>query len=134
MKSDYGNVVVEFTGIAIGMLIPVLFIATGCWNIAEGHLALRDAATSSARGFVLAHSRPQAVNRMNLIVNDIVSDYGINPKSVSRKYSCSSNSCTTAGTQVTVNLRYNIKFTIPIFGTFNIPISDTHTEQIDEVK
>lgn len=134
LKSDSGNVIVEFVGIAIGMLIPVIFVATGCWNIAQAHLALRDAAVSSARGFVLSSTESQGYGRMNSIVNDIVADYGISPQNVVRTATCSTSNCVARGTLVTVRVRYNVKFSIPIFGNYSIPISDTHTEQVDEVQ
>lgn len=134
MNSDRGNVVVEFIGIAIGMLIPVVFVANGCWAVAQAHLALRDAAVSSARGFVLSQSVSEGVHRMNVIIADVVSSAGISPGSVTHDYSCSTSNCLSGGNQVTVRVKHEVQFEVPIFGNFAIPISDSHTEQVDEIK
>lgn len=134
MKSDEGNVVVEFVGIVIGMLIPIIFVADACWSVAQAHLAMREAAVSSARGFVSSQGSSQGAYRMNAIVSDVVSQVGIIPSEVSRDISCSQANCLAGGTQVTVRLNYAVKFSLPIFGNINIPISDSHTEQVDEIK
>lgn len=134
MKSDRGNVVVEFVGVAIGMLIPVVFVANGCWAVAQAHLALRDAAVSSARGFVLAENSNEGAHRLNAIIADVVNSAGISPGSVTHDVSCSTSNCLAGGTYVTVRVKHQVRFEVPIFGAFTIPISDSHTEQVDEIK
>lgn len=134
MRSDRGNVIVEFVGVTIGMLLPVVFVASGCWSVAQAHLALRDASVSSVRGFVLAETETQGFSRMNAIVSDVVSGFGINAEQVQRVVRCSNSNCVAGGTHVTVKLNYVVKFALPLYGNFNIPISDSHTEQVDEVR
>lgn len=134
MKSEEGNAVVEFIGVVVGMLIPVIFVATGCWNIAQAHMALRDAAVTSTRGFVLSKTRAEAQYRMNAIVNDVVATHGIAANRVGRTVTCSTNNCMALGNLVSVKLSYAVNFSVPIFGNFSVPISDSHMEQVDEFK
>jgi hypothetical protein len=134
MKSDHGNVIVEFVGISVGMLVPIIFVASGAWSVAQAQFALRDAATSSARGFVQSDSVSDGSAKMKLIIADIAIQNGIDPRLIIQKITCSKSNCLTGGSQVTVNLDYAVKFSLPVFGDLTIPISDSHTEQVDEVK
>lgn len=134
MNDDEGNVITEFIGVVIGLMIPVMFIATSCWTIVETELAMRTASESMARAYVVAPSEKVAVQRSRSILKLVLSDHGIASSQVRTRITCSQSPCLTAGAAVTVSLTRKTTASIPGFGSRTVTQSQSHTATVDQVR
>jgi Flp pilus assembly protein TadG len=134
MRDDSGNVIAEFVGVVVGLMIPVMFIATSCWSFVETDLALRAAAESMARTYVVSPNQSVAQQRSRAVLRVVLKDHGIPTSQVTSKVSCSASPCLTAGSAITVTLKRKTSVTVPGFGIRALNQTQSHTAIVDEVR
>ena len=134
MRDDSGNVIAEFVGVVVGLMIPVMFIATSCWNFVETELALRTATESMARTYVVSPNQSVAQQRSRAVLRVVLRDHGIPISQVTSKVSRSASPCLTAGSAITVTLTRKTSIPVPGFGIRALNQSQSHTAIVDEIR
>lgn len=134
MKDDTGNVIAEFIGVVIGLMIPVMFIVTSCWNFVETELALRTATESMARAYVVSPNQQTAIQRSQAVLRIVLRDHAIASSQVKSRITCSQSPCLTAGSAVTVTLSRKTSVSVPGFGARTMTQSQSHTSIVDEIR
>lgn len=132
LKSDHGNVLVEFICVAIFLLIPISQIAISVSNFAQKYLVIESTANAATRAFVVQGDDQRAQKIAAQLVRDNFRSQHIDGKVIRLKISCSSRPCLTAGNFVTVSLTGNIRIEVPILGSFRAPVQVSHTLEVDE--
>lgn len=131
MNSEDGNVITEFIGVVIGLMIPVMFIATSCWTFVQTELVLRNASESMARAYVVAPNQKVAVQRTRAILLLALQDQATSPSQVHTRIVCSQSPCLTSGAAVTISLTRRTSVSIPGFGKRTLTQTQSHTEIVD---
>ena len=131
---ENGNVVVEFIGIVMALLVPITFVSTSCWEVARTYLALSSAAHASARAYVVTELESTAHSRSTRVVKAVLTERGIPVSSTHTKIVCSANPCLTPAGLVTVSIRRDVVISVPVFGKRSVIVWGTHTAVVDEAR
>ena len=134
MNDDSGNVIAEFIGVVVGLMIPVIFIATSCWNFVETELALRTATESMARAYVVSANQQIAQQRSRSVLRIVLRDHNILTSQVTTKVTCENSPCLTAGSAITVTVTRKATIAFPGFGSRTLNQSQSHTAIVDEIR
>jgi len=115
-EAQRGSAVVEFTFLAVLLMVPVVYFVVTVGQIQGGSFAVVGAADQAAKVFV-AHKDPTsariAAERSVLIA---LKDYGHSAESASITIECDGKGCLSAGTTVTVTVRLDIALPLVPFG------------------
>lgn len=131
MSRDAGNVVVEFVGVVVAMVLPLSYVGSACWDVARVQLALRTAAHSASRAYVLSASETVARRRVATVVATVLADAGVPATGLRRSISCSVDPCLTPGGYVTVALTRPIDVAVPVLGRVRIAMQAADTSVVD---
>lgn len=132
--SDSGNVVVEFIGLVAALLLPIVFVATSCWEVACSYFAVSSAAHAAGRAFVVTSSESDARLRVQRIEKVVMNEYGLSTRSLHSSISCSQKPCLTPGGLVTVAISRDLALSIPFFGQRHVTVWGTHSAVVDEAR
>jgi hypothetical protein len=132
-RSEVGNVIVEFIGITVGLLVPLSIVANSSLLVANAYLATDVAARTAARAFVLSSSDVTAARAANsaahLSAQDFISEGG----TITTQISCSKKPCLSPGGFVTVKISKEIILNLPkALGTRSVLVTSQHTSGVDE--
>ena len=132
-SNDEGNVLVEFIGVIVALLVPISIIAGAGISIAQSYLATDVSARTASRAFVVSSSEARA--RTNSKSAALVALNDLDPSSASGAISCSKTPCLTPGSYVTVKVSKKVKLQLPIkLGARSIFVSAQHTAVVDELR
>lgn len=134
--SDAGNAIVEFLGVALVLLVPVVYLVLVLGRVQAASFAVDGAAREAARAVVTAPDAESAAQRAAAAVTLALSDQGFedDPAEVLR-VSCT-DACLDPGTTVTVEVTLDV--TLPgvpgwLQGAvpLSIPVTATATSGVD---
>jgi hypothetical protein len=132
-SNEEGNVLVEFIGVIVALLVPISIIAGACISIAQSYLATDVSARAASRAFVVSSSEARA--RTNSKSAALVSLNDLDTASASVAISCSKTPCLTPGGYVTVKVSRKINLQLPMkLGARSILVSTQHTAVVDELR
>jgi Flp pilus assembly protein TadG len=134
MTRSQGNVVVEFVGVIVALLLPLSFLGGACWEVARTQLALRAAAHAASRAFVLSPSSSVATKRVAAVTSAVLRDAGVDVGKTRRSVVCTENPCLTPGGYVTVTLAQAVAIQLPGVGSWNAQIVATDTSVVDVLR
>ena len=134
MNSEQGNVIAEFIGVIVGLMIPVMFIASACGTFVSTELALRNASESMARAYVVSPTTKVGMQRARTILRATLASQGITPGGVKTKIICSSSPCLTAGSTVTFTLSRKVTSQFPGLGRRTLTLTQAHTATVDDIR
>jgi hypothetical protein len=133
--TDTGNVIVEFIGITVALLVPILVIANSSLSVAHAYVSTEIAARTAARAFVTSSTEVNATRSANLAVGMTAKDFGPSKFSMATKISCSKNPCLSPGGFVTVKVSKDVKLNLPhVLGSRTIVVAAQHTLVVDELR
>jgi hypothetical protein len=133
--SDAGNVIVEFIGITVALLVPLSIIANSCILVANAYLSTETAARMSARAFVVSSSDASGTRAANAAVGLTAQDFDLVKAEMTTKISCTKNPCLSPGGFVTVKVSKDVKLTLPrTFGSRSVMVTAQHTSVVDELR
>lgn len=125
-RGDEGSAVVEFLGVALLLLIPVVYLVLVLGRMQAAAFAVDGAAREGARGFVTAETgqsaAPRAVTAVALALGDQGIDPAVAPEALT--ITCTTTPCLTPGGTVTATVEVDIPLPgVPGFLQGSVPLS-----------
>lgn len=134
-RGEDGTALVEFTYLAILLMVPLVYVMTGVFQVQKAAFAVTEAARQSGRAFALADSVPTGQARAAAATTLALADQGIHdgaPPSIT----CPEGACLAPGSTVQVTVAYTVR--LPVLSVFlpsgsgaGIPVRASHTEVVD---
>jgi len=135
IKSDQGNVIVEFIGITVALLVPLSIIANSSIMVANAYLSTDISARTAARAFVVSSSDASGSRAANSAAALVAQDFDSRNSAITTKISCSKNPCLSPGGVVTVKVSKEVALNLPsAFGSRRVVVSSQHTSVVDELR
>ena len=134
-RSDVGNVIVEFIGITVALLVPLSIIANSCILVANAYLATDISARTAARAFVVSSSDANGTRAASSAAGLSAQDFDSRNAAITTKISCTENPCLSPGGFVTVKISKEVKLNLPAaFGSRSVLVTSQHTSVVDELR
>jgi hypothetical protein len=135
IRHDEGNVVVEFIGITVALLIPLSIISSSCIQVANAYLSTEVSARTAARAFVISSNDTVGTRAAKLAAGTTSQDLNSRGGSPTTRITCTKNPCLTPGGFVTVKVTKEVKLNLPrTFESRSIFVSSQHTAVVDELR
>lgn len=135
INSSDGNVIVEFIGVTVSLLIPLAVIANASILVANAYLATEISARTAARAFVISNSDASGTRAASSAAGLAGQDFDSRNPGITTKIVCTKNPCLSPGGFVTVKATKDVKLNLPrIFGAHNIRVASEHTSVVDELR
>ncbi|NBO25853.1 MAG: hypothetical protein EBU89_04230 [Actinobacteria bacterium] len=135
LTTDAGNVIVEFIGISVALLLPLSIIANSSILVAHAYLYTDIAARTAARAFVVSSDEVNGAKSANIAVGLAAQDFDFGKTSMNTKISCTKNPCLSPGGFVTVKVSKDVKLNLPrALGSRTVVVTAQHTSVVDELR
>ena len=132
---DSGNVIVEFIGITVALLVPLSIIANSSIMVANAYLATDVSARTAARAFVISSTDASGTSAANSAAGLVTQDLNSHDTAINTKISCTKNPCLSPGGYVTVRVSKEVKLNLPgVFGVRTVVVTAQHTSVVDELR
>lgn len=125
---EHGNAIVEFIGVIVLLVAPVLVVLSALATLASAQFALSQAGSEAARVFVRSASFTSGEHAALVQANEVWHDRGFN-EVLDLSVECRQSPCMAAGGEVTIRLEASVH--IPIVGIM-LPLSDSQDASIDQ--
>ena len=118
MRRDDGSAMIEFTWLALLLLVPLVYLVLAVFEVQRTAYAVTNAAREAGRVFVTAPSVPQAYVRADAAVVLAMTDQGAPLDTVRSTITCGSDPCLTPGGRVTIVVQAEVPlpFVPDLFG------------------
>lgn len=134
--ADRGSAVVEFLGVALVLLLPVLYLVLTVGRLQAAAFAVEGASREAARAFVTAPSSDDGARLAAAAVGLALGDQGFAPTSDGLTIACSSLPCLEPGGEVTAHVRLDVP--LPLVPEFvrgvvplSVPVEAQHVASVD---
>ena len=135
IKSDQGNVIVEFIGITVALLVPLSIIANSSIMVANAYLSTDISARTAARAFVVSSSDASGSRAANSAAALVAQDFDSRNSAITTRISCSKNPCLSPGGFVTVRVSKEVALNLPrALGSRSVVVTSQHTSVVDELR
>lgn len=132
---DDGNVIIEFIGVTVSLLVPLAIIASACISVAGGYLSTDISARSAVRAFVVSEDEITAKRNAISTARLVADDFDGRRPNVATKISCTKRPCLSPGGFVTVKVSRDIVLNLPKFlGPRELTVASQHTLVVDELR
>ncbi|MCM0614761.1 hypothetical protein HAV21_02190 [Paenarthrobacter sp. MSM-2-10-13] len=111
-----GSAVVEFTFLALLLMVPVVYFVVTVGQVQGGSFAVVGAADQAAKVFVTQSDPAMARIAAERSVLLALKDYGYSPELASVAIECDRAVCSSAGTTVTVTVSLDVSLPLMPFG------------------
>ena len=133
--SNEGNVIVEFIGITVALLVPLSIIANSSIMVANAYLSADISARTAARAFVVSSSDASGSRAANSAADLVANDFDSRNQEITTKISCSKKPCLSPGGFVTVIVSKKVKLDLPrALGSRSLVVTSQHTSIVDELR
>ena len=133
--SNEGNVIVEFIGITVALLVPLSIIANSSIMVANAYLSADISARTAARAFVVSSSDASGSRAANSAADLVANDFDSRNQEITTKISCSKKPCLSPGGFVTVIVSKKVKLDLPrALGSRSLVVTSQHTAIVDELR
>ena len=135
LRSDDGNVLVEFTYLAVLLMVPLVYILILVFQVQRAAFGVTEAARQAGRAYVTTTTgdpRVRAQTAADLAMSDQIPGFGTADVGYPEPPSLQ------PGSTVTVVVKYDV--TLPVLGAFfgkvqpRIPVEATHVEVVDRFR
>jgi hypothetical protein len=134
-RPDRGNVIVEFIGITIALLVPLSIIASSSIMVANAYLSTDVSARTAARAYVLSSNDASGTRAANSAASLSSQDFDSQVLMRPIKVSCTKNPCLSPGGFVTVRVSKEVNLNLPTaLGSRSVIVSAQHTAVVDELR
>lgn len=99
-REESGSALVEFTWLAIILLVPLLWIVLSVFEVQRGAFAATAAARSAARAYALAPDHAAGQDRARAAVQQVLADQGANGQRADISIDCTTSPHCHSGTSV----------------------------------
>jgi hypothetical protein len=132
---DNGNVIVEFIGITVALLVPLSIIANSSIMVANAYLATEVSARTAARAFVISSNDATGTSAANSAAGFVAQDFDSRNTAIATKISCTKNPCLSSGGYLTVRVSKEVRLNLPrAFGSRSVVVASQHTAVVDELR
>ena len=136
---DRGSAIIEFLGIGIGMLIPIVYVLLAAAGVQAGVFASTQAVREAGRAFVSSATPGEAHLRAAAAARMAFEDHAIPLPDDALTVTCVGGPCLTPGTHVIVDVRWTVALPwLPegIAGSAPslVPIHARHRVPVDEYR
>lgn len=136
---DRGSAIVEFIGIGIGMLVPIVYVLLAASGVQSGVFASTQAVREAGRAFVSSATPEEAHLRATAAARMAFEDHAITLPADALTVTCLGGPCLTPGTDVIVDVRWKVALPwLPegIAGSAPslVPIHARHRVPVDEYR
>lgn len=100
LQGERGSVLVEFTGLAVLLMVPLVYLLLTLASLQSASLAAVTLSEDVARIHAVAPDQATGVRRAQQAVEETAEGYGLPPASIRTELSCAP-SCTARGARVT---------------------------------
>jgi hypothetical protein len=140
-RREEGSAVVEFLGVALLLLLPLMYLALTLGRLQAATFAVEGAAKESARAFVTADSVAQGEARAGVAVSLALEDQGFDDARPSDvlTISCSGAQCLDPGGEVVAAVRYEVPLPFVPPGVrawvpLSVPVEAVHVSPVDRYR
>ncbi|BCW46141.1 hypothetical protein StoSoilB5_33250 [Arthrobacter sp. StoSoilB5] len=116
VESQRGSAMVEFTFLAVLLMVPVVYFLVTVGQIQGGSFAVVGAADQAAKVFVSQTKPALARTAAEQSVLVALKDYGYPAQAAKIQISCDRSDCLSAGATVTVSVRLTVPLPMVPFG------------------
>ncbi|WP_353050486.1 pilus assembly protein [Cellulosimicrobium sp. Marseille-Q4280] len=124
--AERGNAVVEFLGVALVLLVPVLYLVLTLGRVQAATFAVEGSAREAARAFVTAPSSADGASRAVAAVGIALGDQGfteVDP-AAALSVTCSAQPCLLPGSEVAAHVRVEVPLPlVPAFVRDAVPLA-----------
>jgi len=120
MADETGSAALEFIGLGVILLVPLVYLVLALGAIQSQMLGVESAARHTARTMSAATDSADATVRADAAVKSAIEEYGMDPATVDVDIQCAplGAECPSAGATVvvTVTAKVGLPFVPPVFG------------------
>ena len=137
MKDDQGNALVEFTYLAVLLMVPLVYVLLAVFQVQRAAFGVTEAARQAGRAYARADTVEIGQRRATAAVGLVMADQGLRD-SPAPAFRCLGGPCLGPGTRVRTTLTYRVH--LPLLGRVlggdggTIPVTATHTEYVDRYR
>ena len=134
-SGDEGNALVEFTYLAVLLMIPLVYVLISAFQVQKAAFGVTEAARQAGRAYARADSEVTGQARATAAASLALADQGISdggPPVIS----CPDGPCLTPGSTVRVTVSHTVR--LPVLSAFfpsgsgpGIPVRASHVEVVD---
>jgi hypothetical protein len=135
--AERGSAVVEFLGVAVVLLVPVLYLVLTVGRLQAATFAVEGASREAARAFVTAPSAVDGTRLAGAAVALALDDQGFGPVSDGLTIACTADPCLEPGGEVVARVRLDVS--LPLVPSFvravvplAVPVEAQHVASVDE--
>lgn len=137
--TESGNAIVEFLGVALLLLVPLIYLIFVLARVQAATYAVQGAAQDVGRAYVLSDSTEQGAERGSAAVRLALLDQGFGATEGQLELSCSQINCLAPGGTITAS----VTVPVPLPGVpsvmqnyvpVSIPVSATHVTVVDQLR
>lgn len=139
LRGDEGSAVVEFLGVALVLLVPMVYLVLVVGRLQAATFAVEGAAREAARVFVASDEGVDAAPHALAAAGVALADQGLADDPADAVSITCSDLCLTPGSEVTVDVRVSVP--LPFVPSFvrgavplEIPVTATRTAVVDEYR
>lgn len=138
---DRGSALIEFIALAVGMLVPLVYMALAAAGVQAGVFASTQAVREAGRAFVTSATPGEGIARAQVAARLAFDDHAIDLPADSLTVSCVGGPCLTPGSEVLVEVRWQVPLPwlpadlagsapalVPIRAAHRIPVDDFRGE------
>ncbi|MFT3945092.1 MAG: hypothetical protein QM705_14890 [Ancrocorticia sp.] len=132
-STESGNVIVEFVGVMIVLVVPALLALLAASSLLLGQAAVTAAVRDGARAFVRAESAMQGRHHATQIATEAFEQRGVDAD-VTVDFACSAIPCLTPGASVTTTVRAHVLLTsvgmtVTLDESLQLPVDELREER-----
>ena len=137
MSRDEGTATIEFTFLAILLLVPLVYVVLSASEVQRNAYAAAEAARDAGRAYVRAETAGDGEREAYAAAKLAFSDQGLDLPEDAVRITCSADPCLTPGGRVTVSI--NARATLPGVpalgrGAATVRVSAHHVEVVDSYR
>ncbi|MDO4918625.1 hypothetical protein [Kocuria sp.] len=118
---DRGSAVVEFVGLGLLLLIPIMYLVVTVARVQAGSFAVVAAAEQAGQAVSVLEARDLGAAGVHDVAAVAARDHGFAPEDLTVTVSCSDGSCETPGAVATVHAVVTVRLPgVPGFVTANV--------------
>lgn len=135
LRDDSGNAAVEFVGLAVVLLIPLVYLVLTLGQVQAASFAADTAARQVVRVVATEPDEGRQATRTESIIRMVSRDYGVGIGRDAVHVSCSEHPCSSAGAVVRVDV--DVSVDLPGLGSLGVgggivEVTSSHALRADE--
>lgn len=138
-QTESGNAIVEFLGVALLLLVPLIYLIFVLARVQAATYAVQGAAQDVGRAYVLSASTEEGAKRGSAAVGLALHDQGFDAAEGQLDLSCGQTDCLAPGGTITASVTILVSLPgvpammqnyVPVL----IPVSATHVTVVDQLR